>query len=231
MTFTCESIEPVDAVLGREVRLHLQSLGLENPVNGDQVQEPASNKVNDLTGMFEQVLDTIGLDRKDASISGTPKRLAKMYVHECFSGLNYEAFPKCTATPNDAKYDEIVLVRNIELKSMCEHHFMPFIGVAHVAYIPGAKVIGLSKLNRVVQFFGRRPQIQERLTEQVSAAFKYLLGTDDVAVIIESQHLCVKFRGVEDGCSDTVTSKMSGKFKDNVAARQELMTLITSGKK
>tara|TARA_R100001086_G_scaffold246048_1_gene177764 strand:+ start:866 stop:1522 length:657 start_codon:yes stop_codon:yes gene_type:complete len=212
-----------DFKLGTRVRKALVNAGVENPI--DFTMSGKTN-VSDLERDLAPFCENLGLDLKHPSTKGTPHRLAKMYKNEIFTGLNYENFPACMEVPNDGKADEIVLIRNIELKSLCEHHFMPIIGSAHVAYIPSSKLVGLSKINRVVEFFGRRPQLQERLTEQIATAFIEILGTKDVAVIIEAEHFCVKFRGCEDHHSDTVTSKMSGRFKDVPEARAELMALI-----
>ena len=156
----------------------------------------------------------------------TPKRVAKMYVNEIFWGLDYEAFPKCTAVDNKMKYDEMVIERNINVQSNCEHHFVVIDGLATVAYIPNEKVLGLSKLNRVVEYFAKRPQIQERLTEQVYYALQYILETDNIAVVVDAQHYCVKSRGVEDTGSSTITTKLGGCFKHDPQARAEFMAII-----
>ena len=173
---------------------------------------------------------TLGLDINDDSLRDTPKRVAKMYVSEIFWGLDPEAFPKCTAVENKMHYDEMVVERNVIVQSNCEHHFVVIDGSATVAYIPKDKVIGLSKINRVVEYFAKRPQIQERLTEQVYHALSFILGTDDVAVVIDAQHYCVKSRGVEDTGSSTVTSKLGGVFKTDSATRQEFMQIFHNNK-
>ena len=149
-----------------------------------------------------------------------------MYVNEIFWGLDYEAFPKCTAVENKMEYESMVIERNINVQSNCEHHFVVIDGVGTVAYIPNKKVLGLSKLNRVVEYFSKRPQIQERLTEQVYYALQYILDTDNIAVVIDAQHYCVKSRGVEDVGSSTITSKLGGGFKDDPALRHEFMNMI-----
>jgi GTP cyclohydrolase I len=153
-----------------------------------------------------------------------------MWKNELFWGLDYNNFPKATVVENKMRYDEMVLERNITVQSMCEHHLLPILGGAHVAYIPKHKVLGLSKLNRIVDFFCRRPQIQERLTAQIFHTLTYLLETEDVAVCIAAEHLCVKIRGVEDSCSDTVTSQLGGVFKSRDMPRQEFFSLINVGK-
>lgn len=221
----------VDVELGKRVHMHLKGLGLETPMVN---YEPHNLQTKGLKGgpiydkIFEAqfgVMQALGLDLNDDSLADTPRRVAKMYAQEIFNGLDYSNFPKCTTVTNKMRYDEVVAVDGITIKSLCEHHFMPFIGTACIAYIPGTKVLGLSKFNRIAEFFSRRPQIQERLTEQIAATLRLILETDDVAVVIRAEHFCVKLRGVEDNGSATITSKMSGKFRDVPAARQELMAL------
>lgn len=151
-----------------------------------------------LEGYFRKALQTIGMDLTDDSLKDTPKRMAKMWVEEIFSGLNPDNFPKITCVENKFGYKEPLIEINITLNSNCEHHFIPIIGVCHIAYIPGDKVIGLSKLNRIVHYYGKRPQIQERLNLQIASKLKELLGTDDVAVIIDAVHTCVRTRGIQD---------------------------------
>jgi GTP cyclohydrolase I len=170
----------------------------------------------------------LGLNLSDDSLNETPKRVAKMWVNEVFWGLDYEAFPKCTAVDNKMKYDEMVIERNISVQSNCEHHLVVIDGLATVGYIPKQKVLGLSKLNRVVEYFSKRPQIQERLTEQVYHALQYILETDDIGVVIHAQHYCVKSRGVEDTGSSTITSKLGGCFKSDTGVRTEFMRLIST---
>jgi GTP cyclohydrolase I len=149
-----------------------------------------------------------------------------MMVNEIFWGLDYEAFPKCTTVNNKMRYDEMVIERNINVQSNCEHHFVVIDGLATVAYIPKDRVLGLSKINRIVEYFSKRPQIQERLTEQVYYALQYILGTDNVAVVINAQHYCVRSRGVEDTGSSTMTSKLGGCFKTDSMVRAEFMSLV-----
>jgi GTP cyclohydrolase I len=168
----------------------------------------------------------LGLDLTDDSLIDTPKRVAKMYVNEIFWGLDYDAFPKCTTVDNKMKYDEMVVERGINVQSNCEHHFVVIDGKATVGYIPNQKVLGLSKINRIVEYFSKRPQIQERLTEQVYFALQYILETDNIAVVIDAQHYCVKSRGVEDVGSSTVTSKLGGVFKSDPAVRTEFMNIV-----
>ncbi len=166
---------------------------------------------------------TLGLDLSDDSLADTPRRIAKMYVREIFSGLDYRQFPKITVVENKMQVDEMIKIRNIELFSTCEHHFVAIDGRATVAYIPKQKVIGLSKINRIVRFFAQRPQIQERLTEQVLLALQTLLETDDVAVSISAEHYCVKARGVMDASSETTTTALGGAFKTNTDTRKEFL--------
>jgi len=164
----------------------------------------------------------------DDSLQDTPNRVAKMFVNEIFWGLDYKAFPKCTTIDNKMHYDEMVVERGINVQSNCEHHFVVIDGVATVGYIPNKTVLGLSKMNRIVEYFSKRPQVQERLTEQIFYSLQYILDTDDVAVVINAQHFCVKSRGVEDVGSSTVTSRMGGAFKDNAITRSEFMALANS---
>lgn len=212
-----------DIELGRKVAKHLEKLGIETPM-----QEKAyfSGTKESIESRLTEVLNLIGLDLKDDSLVKTPHRIAKMFTNEIFYGLEYGNFPRAMAIENKMKVDEVVCVKNILVRSVCEHHFMPFIGVCHIGYIPKSKVSGLSKLNRVVDFFCRRPQVQERLTLQIAATIGLLLETDDVAVVIDAEHFCVKLRGVQDPNSSTATSKMSGRFMENPALRAEFFSLI-----
>lgn len=220
-----------DVELGRNVHAYLQSIGLETPMvdytpHDHNVRgcKDAAN-YNMIRNAQMNIMETLRLDMTDDSLRDTPNRIAKMYCQEIFTGLDYANFPKCTTVANKWT-DEMVAVANIEVCSMCEHHFLPFIGTAAVAYIPKDDVLGLSKFNRVVDFFARRPQIQERLTEQVAAALRYILKTDDVAVVIKAKHYCVQLRGVKDANSETITSRMSGKFLAVPALRAEFLSLV-----
>jgi GTP cyclohydrolase I len=174
---------------------------------------------------FKIIMETLGLDLTDDSLQDTPKRVAKMYVEEIFSGLLSENFPKMTVIENKMKYGDMVSEINITLNSSCEHHFIPIIGKAHVSYIPKDKVIGLSKLNRLVDYYSKRPQVQERLTDQISSKLKELLGTEDVAIVIDAMHTCVRTRGIKDGYSYTRTSSLSGVYKES-SVRAELFNAI-----
>jgi GTP cyclohydrolase I len=173
--------------------------------------------------LMSDVVSTLGLDLSDDSLAETPHRIAKMYVHEIFSGLDYSEFPKLSVIDNKMGANEMVKVRDIDLTSTCEHHFVTIDGVAKVAYIPKDKIIGLSKINRVVRFFGQRPQVQERLTRQILVALQALLQTDDVAVSIDATHYCVKSRGVQDTNSQTSTTALGGCFKENIHTRAEFL--------
>lgn len=215
-----------DPVLGLEIHKHLVANGVETPIKENTLDR--TQKIDIIETKFRDIMETLGLDLSDDSLEETPKRVAKMFVGEIFWGLDYEAFPKCTAVANKMSYDEMVIERNINVQSNCEHHFVVIDGVATVAYIPQGKVLGLSKMNRIVEYFAKRPQIQERLTEQVYHALQYILGTDDIAVVIDAQHYCVKSRGVEDVGSSTVTSKLGGCFRKDPAVRQEFMNIVNS---
>lgn len=212
-----------DPTLGLEIREHLTKVGLETPLvdNGLSTKQ----KIDIIEGHFSSIMETLGLDLTDDSLTDTPKRVAKMYVSEIFYGLDYETFPKCTAVDNKMKYDEMVVEKNINVQSNCEHHFVVIDGHATVAYIPNDKVLGLSKMNRIVEYFSKRPQIQERLTSQIYHAMSFILGTENVAVMIDATHYCVKSRGVEDTGSSTVTSHLGGVFKTDIATRAEFMSL------
>ena len=167
----------------------------------------------------------MGLDLTDDSLNGTPRRVAKMYIKEIFSGLNPANKPKIALFDNKYKYEEMLVEKNITFYSNCEHHFVPIIGKAHVAYISNGQVIGLSKINRIVEYFAKRPQVQERLTVQIANELKEVLGTEDVAVVIDAEHLCVSSRGVRDVNSSTLTTQFYGKFKED-ATRKEFLAYI-----
>ena len=213
-----------DPELGQKVHEHLIKMGVETPTKKSPISD-RKDKIAVIEPLFAEIMKTLGLDLTDDSLVDTPKRVAKMYVNEIFWGLDYEAFPKCTAVDNKMKYNEMVCERNINVQSNCEHHFVVIDGLATVAYVPNQKVLGLSKINRIVEYFSKRPQIQERLTEQIFHTLQYILETEDVAVMIDAQHYCVKSRGVEDTGSSTVTSKLGGGFKSDPAARAEFYQL------
>ncbi len=223
--------EKTSIVTGAEVHKHLYELGVETPMKDGLglTQHEQQEKIEDLCRAIMQIQ---GLDLSDDSLMDTPKRWSKVLTKEKFYGLDYRNFPKCTTVINKTPADsDLVIVRDIKLHSLCEHHYEPIIGNVQIAYIPGKNVLGLSKFNRIVDFFGRRPQIQERLTKQIFYALQYILQTDDLAVIIDAEHMCVKTRGVLDACSDTVTSKMGGLFRVEGPLRSELFSAIDLTKK
>ena len=203
------------------VRGALLKRGLETPMTANGLSRDERYDV--IKASFTQILNTLGLDLQDDSLEQTPHRIAKMYVDEIFSGLDYTHFPKITVIQNKMKVEEMVCVDDIDLTSTCEHHFVTIDGSAKVAYIPKDTVIGLSKINRLVRFFSQRPQVQERLTQQVLVAMQTLLGTDDVAVTINAVHYCVKSRGVQDGNSHTRTTSLGGVFKSDPSSRAEFL--------
>jgi len=217
-----------DPELGRKIHEHLVKMGVETPTVETDLDR--KEKIEVIEAHFAGIMRTLGLDLRDDSLVDTPKRVAKMYVNEIFWGLDYDAFPKCTTVDNKMAYDEMVVERNVIVMSNCEHHFVTIDGLATVAYVPNKKVLGLSKINRIVEYFAKRPQIQERLTEQVFHALCYILETDNVAVMIDAQHYCVKSRGVEDTGSSTVTCKLGGGFKTDPAARAEFLSIARMGK-
>jgi GTP cyclohydrolase I len=186
--------------------------GLLTPMKKDAFKLSDKEKKEKIEILFSEIMDVMGLDLTDDSLSGTPKRVAKMYIEEIFSGLNPMNKPKIALFDNKYQYNQMLVEKNITFYSNCEHHFVPIIGKAHVAYISSGKVIGLSKLNRIVQYFAKRPQVQERLTNQIAEELKEVLHTNDVAVIIDAKHLCVSSRGIKDETSSTVTSYFGGIF-------------------
>lgn len=212
--------------LGLAVHKHLISVGLETPIT-DKVLIDSHDKVKAIAPLFTQIMDILGLDLSDDSLHDTPNRVAKMYVNEIFWGLDYTKFPKCTAIENKMNYkDSFVLERNINVQSNCEHHFVIIDGLATVAYIPHSKVLGLSKLNRIVEFFAKRPQVQERLTEQIAETISFITESPDVAVYIDASHFCVKSRGIQDTGSSTVTLATRGVFAEpNSEIRREFLNI------
>ena len=218
--------QKVDPELGMRVMEYLKTKGVHTP----QIENDLSDqqKVEYIRDKFSDIMQTLGLDLSDDSLQDTPNRVAKMFVNEIYWGLDYRKFPKMTAVENKMGYESMVLEKNIVVQSNCEHHFVIIDGYAHVAYIPKEKVLGLSKLNRVVEYFSRRPQIQERLTEQIFYTLEYILETSDIAVMVNAKHFCVKSRGVEDINSETITSKVGGCFKDDPSTRMEFLQLVRS---
>ena len=212
-----------DPELGQKVHEYLVNMGVETPTVPNKYDR--KEKIEKIEAHFHSIMQTLGLDLSDDSLIETPKRVAKMYVNEIFWGLDYEAFPKCTTVDNKMQYNEMVVERNVNVQSNCEHHFVVIDGLATVAYVPKDKVLGLSKINRIVEYFSKRPQIQERLTEQIFHTLQFILDTKDVAVMIDAQHYCVKSRGVEDTGSSTVTVRLGGGFKTDPAARAEFLSI------
>jgi GTP cyclohydrolase I len=217
-----------DPELGQKVHEHLVKMGVETPTLPNNLDR--KDKIDRIEEHFTIIMQYLGLDLSDDSLIETPKRVAKMYVNEIFWGLDYEAFPKCTTVDNKMHYNEMVVERNVNVQSNCEHHFVIIDGLATVAYVPKQRVLGLSKINRIVEYFSKRPQIQERLTEQIFHTLRFILETEDVAVMIDAQHYCVKSRGVEDTGSSTVTTKLGGGFKTDAAARAEFLSIARMGK-
>ena len=186
--------------------------GIETPLTKDAFLLSDGEKKDKIANLFAQIMEVMGLDLSDDSLKGTPKRVAKMYVDEIFSGLNPENKPKIALFENKYQYNQMLVEKNIQFYSNCEHHFVPIFGKVHVAYVSSGKVIGLSKINRIVQYFANRPQVQERLTNQIAMELSNILETDDIAVIIDAKHLCVASRGIKDDSSATVTSYYGGVF-------------------
>jgi GTP cyclohydrolase I len=212
-----------DPELGQKVHEHLFKMGVETPRRDNGIDRKL--KIAMIEEKFQDIMGILGLDLTDDSLIETPKRVAKMYVNEIFWGLDYDAFPKCTTVNNKMNYNEMVVERNVNVQSNCEHHFVVIDGVATVAYVPKERVLGLSKINRIVEYFSKRPQIQERLTEQIFHTLQFILDTEDVAVMIDAQHYCVKSRGVEDTGSSTVTVRLGGGFKTDASARNEFLSI------
>jgi GTP cyclohydrolase IA len=198
---------------------------VETPMHDAAFDLTDNEKMHKIAYHFQEIMHTLGLDLTDDSLKGTPKRVAKMYVKEIFSGLNPENKPKIALFDNKYQYNDMLVEKDITFFSNCEHHFVPIIGKAHVAYMSNGKVIGLSKLNRLVQFFAKRPQVQERLTMQIAKELRTALGTEDVAVVIDAKHLCVSSRGVQDVNSSTVTAYYGGRFKEE-ARKSEFLTYL-----
>ncbi|KYG74109.1 MULTISPECIES: GTP cyclohydrolase I FolE [Roseivirga] len=201
----------------------------DTPMKADAFDMDDELKMNLIEDKFRDIMEIMGLDLTDDSLSGTPKRVAKMYIKEIFSGLNPANKPKVALFENKYKYNEMLVEKDITFYSNCEHHFVPIIGKAHVAYISTGNVIGLSKINRIVEYYAKRPQVQERLTVQIANELKEVMGTEDVAVVIDAEHLCVSSRGVKDVNSSTVTAQFHGKFKEE-ATRREFLGYINTKK-
>lgn len=197
----------------------------ETPMRDDAFVLSDEEKMERIKGQVSQIMDTLGLDLTDDSLKGTPNRVAKMFVKEIFGGLNPKYKPKSSTFSNKYKYGEMLVEKNITLYSTCEHHLLPIVGKAHVAYISKGKVVGLSKMNRIVDYFAKRPQVQERLTIQIVRELQKVLGTEDVACVIDAKHLCVNSRGIRDIESSTVTAEYGGQFK-NESTKKEFLNFI-----
>jgi len=198
---------------------------VDTPMRKDAFVLNDEQKMKIIEDKFRDIMETMGLDLNDDSLQGTPHRVAKMFIKEIFYGLNPENKPQISVFENKFKYGEMLVEKNINMNSTCEHHFLPIVGKAHVAYISSGEVIGLSKINRIVDYYARRPQVQERLTVQIANEMKSILKTDDVAVLIDAKHMCVSSRGIQDESSSTVTAEYSGKFK-SMSVREEFLKYI-----
>ncbi len=198
---------------------------IDTPMREDAFAISDEEKMAIIEDKFRDIMETMGLDLTDDSLRGTPHRVAKMFIKEIFYGLNPENKPKISVFENKFKYGEMLVEKNINMNSTCEHHFLPIVGKAHVAYISNGEVIGLSKINRIVDYYARRPQVQERLTVQIADELRRILKTDDVAIIIDAKHMCVSSRGIQDESSSTVTAEYSGKFKDKAVLDEFLRYL------
>jgi len=198
---------------------------IETPMRDDAFDLSDEEKMVIIEDKFRDIMETMGLDLTDDSLRGTPHRVAKMFIKEVFYGLNPANKPKISVFENKFKYNEMLVEKNINMNSTCEHHFLPIVGKAHVAYISNGEVIGLSKINRIVDYYARRPQVQERLTVQISNELKSILKTEDVAVVIDAKHMCVSSRGIQDESSSTVTAEYSGKFKEK-SVRDEFLRYL-----
>ena len=221
---TSTTPHPHDGQYERSERIGDDHVGtsVNTPMREDAFVLSDQEKMDRIEPLFREIMNVMGLDVRDDSLSGTPKRVAKMYVQEIFKGLNPANHPNCKTFENSYGYGEMLVEKDINLNSTCEHHFLPICGKAHVAYISSGRVIGLSKINRLVDHYAKRPQVQERLTRQVAEALKDILGTEDVAVVMDAKHLCVSSRGIEDEGSATITADYHGAFKKESVRREFL---------
>ena len=204
---------------------HVQTSDV-TPLRDDAFEKSDEEKISIIKKNIREIMHTLGLDLNDDSLMGTPARVAKAYVKELFYGLNPEFKPKSSTFENKYDYGEMLVEKNVNVYSTCEHHLLPIVGKAHVAYISNGSVIGLSKINRIVDYFSKRPQVQERLTKQIVTELKKVLKTEDVACVIDAKHLCVNSRGIKDIDSSTVTSEFGGKFKYDKASKDEFLKYI-----
>ncbi len=223
MTHTLSSKEEVENPIDQQ---HFDNIP-QTPLREDAFVLTDEEKINAISGHFKEIMRTLGLDLEDDSLKGTPRRVARMFVKEIFSGLDPKNKPLVSLFDNKYKYNQMLVERNIALHSNCEHHFVPIIGKAHIAYISSGKVIGLSKINRIVQYYSKRPQVQERLTLQIANELKIVLHTEDVAVLVEASHLCISSRGIKDTDSVTVTAEYCGAFLEE-KRRDEFLKYLSS---
>ena len=205
-----------------ENHLDHHSASQETPLRKDAFDMSDTDKIESITDDVKRIMNTLGLDLTDDSLKDTPKRVAKMFVSEIFGGLHPDRKPKASTFENKYKYNEMLVEKNISLYSTCEHHLLPIVGKAHIAYISNGTVVGLSKMNRIVDYFGKRPQVQERLTMQIVKELQKVLNTQDVACVIDAKHLCVNSRGIRDVDCSTVTSEFGGAFKNTNTKREFL---------
>lgn len=222
-----EDKDVIEQLINEMGEAHISS-AKDTPMRDDAFQLSDEEKIEKIKMHFAEIMNTLGLDLTDDSLKGTPLRVAKMYVQEVFKGLNPKNKPDVRLFDNKYGYKGMLIEKNITLHSYCEHHFVPIVGKAHVAYFSSGKVIGLSKLNRLVHYFAQRPQVQERLTVQIAEELKKVLQTEDVAIVIDAKHLCVTMRGIKDTASTTITSHFNGKFKEETH-KLEFLRQITAG--
>lgn len=220
-----ENTSSVTTMIEEKGNNHIPSESLDTPMHANAFHLSDEEKIDAIAGRFSEIMDILGLDLTDDSLKGTPYRVAKMFVKEIFYGLDPDQKPKMSVFENTYQYGKFILEKDISVKSTCEHHFLPIIGKAHVAYVSNGKIIGLSKINRIVDYFARRPQVQERLTRQILEELKADLDTEDVIVMIDASHCCVTTRGIQDSDSTTVTLDYSGRFEE-YEARKEFMDAV-----
>ncbi len=199
---------------------------IDTPLRDDAFELSDAEKIEKIQVHFKEIMNTLGMDMNDDSLKGTPKRVAKMFVNEIFGGLHPDKKPKMSTFENKYKYNQMLVEKDITVYSTCEHHFLPIVGRAHIGYISNGHVVGLSKMNRIVDYFARRPQVQERLTMQIVKTMQEALGTKDVACVIDAKHLCVNSRGIRDIESSTVTAELGGRFKHDATTRKEFLHYI-----
>ncbi|MBW7871482.1 MAG: GTP cyclohydrolase I FolE [Flavobacteriia bacterium] len=204
---------------------HILSAG-DTPLRKDAFEMSDEDKIASIESDFKKIMITLGLDLADDSLKGTPRRVAKMFVKEIFKGIKPENMPKMSTFENKYKYNQMLVEKDITVYSTCEHHFLPIVGKAHIGYISNGRVLGLSKMNRIVEYYAKRPQVQERLTMQIVKAMQHSLGTMDVACVIEAKHLCVNSRGIQDIDSSTVTAELGGMFGTDPNTRREFLHYI-----